>query len=352
MKRVIEDARLTDIADAIRRKKHSKERYLTSDMAHAIDEIKIGIPINVSIHTDSSGVWHRPEEWENMDALQIDYEKEEAYFSFCKMDGMPWCAGFRITCPTNALLEIGHINGGAFEKISEETANNNTYKEINLPDNANTCVIRVTPIGTGHITACKFARISSTFTGRVVNVLYYQQQCVERIGSLPYVNDTALNSTNYGYGAWMIEHDALVIGHKAKVTNAFASAWQYCYSLQSLDLSNWDTSNWAVTTLASAWNGLRSCKIIDIRTWNVNNFKTWVVPTETYSLREYYPPQDAFPVAQNYSAFINLSYDSIIRIIDSLKITATKYNITLGILRAKLTAEEIKVATDKGWNVV
>ena len=102
-----------------------------------------------------------------------------------------------------------------------------------------------------------------------------------------------------------------------------AGAWAYCYNLQSLNLSGWDVSS--VTNLSAAW---QNC----------------------YSLVDYWP--SVISINHNYDSAAALSIASLLRIIDSLPIVTVARTLTLGQTnKLKLTAEQIAVATQKGWTV-
>ena len=70
-----------------------------------------------------------------------------------------------------------------------------------------------------------------------------------------------------------------------------------------------------------------------------------------YNIKEYYPPvksnQLNFALGTNYQ----ITYDSIMRVINGLPTTSVAHTITMGNLKAKLSPEEIAIATQKGWTV-
>ena len=50
--------------------------------------------------------------------------------------------------------------------------------------------------------------------------------------------------------------------------------WYQCFNLKSLDVSNWDTSNWAVTSLGTTWSYCLYITELDLSAWDTSN---WVV---------------------------------------------------------------------------
>ena len=132
------------------------------------------------------------------------------------------------------------------------------------------------------------------------------------------------------------------------VTN-MAGAWAYCYSLQSLNLSGWDVSG--VTNLSAAWQNCYSLQSLDLSGWDTGSVTTlqdaW---KNCYSLVDYLPPVIA--INHSYSDAVELSIASLLRIIDSLPVVTGARTLTLGQNnKLKLTAEQIAVATQKGWTV-
>ena len=131
------------------------------------------------------------------------------------------------------------------------------------------------------------------------------------------------------------------------VTNLQA-AWNACYSLQSLNLSGWDTGS--VTTLRDAWLNCNSLQSIDLSGWDVSHLSTNVTYPNGNMLTDYWP--SVISINQSYSSAAALSIASLLRIIDSLPVVTGTRTLTLGQTnKLKLTAEQIAVATQKGWTV-
>jgi surface protein len=98
-----------------------------------------------------------------------------------------------------------------------------------------------------------------------------------------------------------------------------------CPELVDLDLESWDISN---VTAQGSFVG---------KSFKLTNFK---------SFRN-------INCNMNFSWFPQLTTESLVSIINALKATTTTKTLTLGSkLLAKLTSEQIKIATDKGWTVV
>ena len=144
--------------------------------------------------------------------------------------------------------------------------------------------------------------------------------------------------------------------------------FQSCSSLTSLDLSNFNTSN--VTNMDGMFGYCSSLTNLDL-----SNFNTSKVTNIGYMFRvcssltniigclqnlgqayDTTKSADSFNYMLDLSYSSNLTHDSLINIINGLYDIATKgcntQSLTIGSKNvAKLTAEEIAIATNKGWTV-
>ena len=109
----------------------------------------------------------------------------------------------------------------------------------------------------------------------------------------------------------------------SKVTN-MSYMFQNCNGLTSLDLSGWDTGK--VTNMSNMFSGCSGLTSLD----SMMNISTSLSLSDTI-----------------------LDVSSLLDVIDNLAILTATKTLTLGTtLLAKLTAEQIAVATNKGWTVV
>ena len=70
-----------------------------------------------------------------------------------------------------------------------------------------------------------------------------------------------------------------------------------------------------------------------------------------YCLVDFYPPQN-ISKSFNLTNDMQLSHDSLVRIINNLKTVSTTQTLTIGAYNiAKLSADEQAVATGKGWTL-
>ena len=334
---VIPVADYKDICDAVREKTHTDALMLPPEVAAKIRSIS---------PTPTPGEWVRPEGWPDLDAVDLTgFDGVYLTYDLSKTEGYGWIGLYATTADrTPWTVERGHLDDGRFvADRTEQTASGGFFREP-LDDTYGTIQLwRVS--ASGHITELKFVPLTATNASNMINNL---QPCVERVGRLPYVgsfsSNTGASQTSRCCGTRWMQHDKLL--DVSSVTN-MAAAWQNCYSLQSLDLSGWDVSS--VTTLRDAWLNCNSLQSIDLSGWDVSHLSTNVTYPNGNMLTDYWP--SVISINQSYSSAAALSIASLLRIIDSLPVVTGTRTLTLGQNKLKLTAEQIAVATQKGWTV-
>lgn len=193
------------------------------------------------------------------------------------------------------------------------------------------------------------------------------------------------------------------------VTNQLYAVFNSCYSLQELDLSWVNSSNWGITTMIDLFNNCKSMKRIDLNVFDTSNWplaslyrtfqdannleevdmsdmdiSNWsindstgcfsrcyslkkikhpsglggkstrangnIIPAECRMLTDYDGTDNGY--SHNLSSNFSLSTTSLKNILINLPTVTAATTITLGsALLSKLTAEQIAVATQKGWTV-
>jgi surface protein len=126
-----------------------------------------------------------------------------------------------------------------------------------------------------------------------------------------------------------------------------------CKNLTSLNVSNWNTSN--VSTMYQMFYNCIKLTSLDVSHWDVGHIKTSLYIKSAFNnckaLVDLYPPQN-INADMDFSSTTALSHDSLVRIINNLKTTASTKTLTLGATNlAKLTDDEKAIATGKGWTV-
>ena len=137
-------------------------------------------------------------------------------------------------------------------------------------------------------------------------------------------------------------------GWDTSVVTGMSSMFYNCYSLQSLDVSGWDTG--AVTGMNNMFSGCYSLQSLDAEEIDISRLANNTPDLNLANLVTLYPL--IISTNQNFNTATKLSVDSLIRIVNSLPTVTSTRTLTLGQPnRLKLTAEEIAVATEKGWTV-
>ena len=365
---VIPVADYKDICDAVREKTHTDAPMLPPEVAAKIRSIN---------PTPTPGEWVRPEGWPDLDAVDLTgFDGVYLTYDLTKTEGYGWIGLYATTADqTSWTVERGHLEAGQFVAERTEQVANGEYFREPLDDVYGT--IQLWRVSTsGRITELKFVPLTATNSSNMNNNL---QPCVERVGRLPYVDNFSSGfgtaQTNRCWGTQWMQHDKLL---DVSSVTTLSNAWNRCYSLQSLNLSGWDVSS--VTTLSNAWNSCYSLQSLDLSGWDVSSVTSligawsncynlqsldlsgWDVSSVTdvtnlsvawkscYSLVDYWP--SVISINHNYDGATALSIASLLRIIDSLPVVAEARTLTLGqINKLKLTAEQIVVATQKGWTV-
>ena len=157
----------------------------------------------------------------------------------------------------------------------------------------------------------------------------------------------------------------------------FDSFFSGCMSLEEIDLTSWQVTSAALgtNTLNYVFNGVRNVKSIkapvafsttkttsylfadnvyleylDLGSWDLSAATSWICPNQPL-LRDFYPPVTP-AITHSYAAAYSLTPESLVRILNALPTLSTAKTITLGALnKNKLTADQIAIATNKGWTV-
>ena len=126
-----------------------------------------------------------------------------------------------------------------------------------------------------------------------------------------------------------------------------------CGKLTSVDfIKNWDMSN--CVSLNRIFNGNQALESIDLSNLDASKVTnlTQLVDNCT-NLKNFKAPKNISVSISDFSRSLNLTVESLIDIINNLATVSTTQTLTLGAVNlAKLTTEQIQIATNKGWTVV
>lgn len=115
--------------------------------------------------------------------------------------------------------------------------------------------------------------------------------------------------------------------------------------LKRLDLHGWDTSHFTSTHTYFTYP---SYEYLNLDGWDFSH-GTLAAPINKNTVREYWPPVIA--VNHSYNNMLNLDHASKLRILNVLPQATATRTLTLGNVASTLSAEEIAIATEKGWTI-
>ena len=379
------------------------------------------------------GTYVRPANYPDIEGLaaKLSDSDEVVYLTYDLSAGENFIGIYTVVdSGKKCYLERGHIaNDNFVADYSVDLTGTISYYEDLSSSNGNIQLWRIRGNGTDHISNFRFADQKTTFLPAL------SQCCVERSGNLNWIS-TGSAQVSFPYVTSFLIRDSLTFGKNSNITSldslfafatnlvsldisdwntsnwsvtSLASTFQNCSSLKALDLSTWDTSNWAVISLAYTWQNCRKLKELDLSTWVTSGWAVttiaycwsdcvslkeldlstwdtsgWALTTVSsswannislykldltgwdmsgcsasitvsntwatcYGLVEY--SGLALPVAHSYSVSTYLTVDSLVDMLTVLPTVSSK-KITIGATnKAKLTAEQLAIATNKGWTV-
>ena len=184
-------------------------------------------------------------------------------------------------------------------------------------------------------------------TSYVFGLNYCQNLVYADFSNIGYDKDTILDLGSITSNCYALE--TIIMPSDLKVKGF---SFQKCSSLKSVDfIKNWDMTNCkSFNGTFNANSSLESIDLSNLDASNVTNF-TKVVYKCT-NLKNFKAPKNISVSINDFSGSPNLTVESIIDIINNLATVSTTQTLILGATNlAKLTTEQIQIATDKGWAV-
>lgn len=140
------------------------------------------------------------------------------------------------------------------------------------------------------------------------------------------------------------------------VAGSATGVFEDCFSLRELNLDGWDTSGWSPTSTASTFNScfnLRKCSLYNFGRTSGGNSTSYSGPGNAgYHLTDFGGWGDVY-LTNSYRNCPFLTHESLVNILTALPTVTNAPDIQLGNYNLrKLTAEEIAIGTDKGWDVI
>ena len=197
--------------------------------------------------------------------------------------------------------------------------------------------------------------VSNFNTGNVTNMRYMFWNC-SKLVELDVSNFNTGNVTDLSFMFCYCEKvkELDVSNFDTTKSTSLASMFQNCYELTSIKgINNFNVSK--AVTIQSVFGNCRALTSLDVSNWDVGHLTASYYFESAFnnctSLVDFYPPQNInAPMSVEKST--SLSHDSLIRILNNLMTQTSTKTLTLGSTNlAKLTAEEIAIATNKGWTV-
>lgn len=348
-------------------------------------------PVGVTKRVDVSNGWVRPDEWPDLDQLNLTGQDVIYYtYDLSAVDYAPWlCIYAETDAAGGVILDRGHLEGSTFvsdEQDAYTNTSNTIYKELD-PANGSVQLFRITPANGRELQRLNLNKPTST------NWLANQQPLVEIRAKLPHLISTMNGNRPFAscktqciqieigsdWGAdYMLSGCASLqklaitgTGKPTTISYIFSDAHvPNDFSFTSLDLSGVGgvrgiVSGAIIERLDLHGTGLGEGTLSAqgylfyaiapvIKEINISgiDFGANVFPGNGCPpLTEFYPAK-IYEANFSMSMFKNLSKASLLRIIDALPETTGTYTATLGNENlVKLTADEIAVATGKGWTL-
>ena len=321
------DADLTSIADAIRSKGNTTEQLaFPAGFVSAIDAISGNTP------SPAKG-WVRPANWPDLDSLDLSNEDAMYYTVDCRgtiaahaidpdvEHEIGFCAD---TTGGTWTLERGKIEDGGF--VVAETCVTGQRSGV-----AYTTTL---PITEGAFVVYRMRATGDAAEGKGLKLVEtasaaHEQPVVEIYGRLPWASGNVSRGWGYREFASRITEHVKVIFPGTSTVTSLQGMFQSCSSLQSIDMSGWDTTNWAVTSLQCMFY---SCYILQALKFGVNTI--WPA------------------LATQINDASKLRHNSIVAFLGVLPTVATTVTLTLGNANlARISDAEKSVATNKGWTL-
>lgn len=216
--------------------------------------------------------WTRPEDWPDLDSLNLEMSGTESFVYMTYRTGHPDDAiscGWTLVSGQSITFDAGYIEDGQF--ISTVSApmtftTNSTFSTLLSADigfDEGYIVFKVT----GRFS--KFYFIDGTRPSEMGNgtIKYYMQPVLERIWYVPELTHfyNGNSSSTTGSGAVTLQRDKIVNGNGNNLTSLYC-AWTWCFDLQSLDISGLHTQN--VTNMSQAFQYCKKLEYLDVSHFN------------------------------------------------------------------------------------
>ena len=270
---IVDNTALVHTADRIRAKTGNAGAITwdaTKGFGDAVDAISGGTP------SPSAKEWVRPSNWPDLDSLDLSNEDAMYYTVDCRgtiaahaidpdvEHEIGFCAD---TTGGTWTLERGKIEGGAFVVAETCVTGRNSGAVYNT----------ILPITEGDFVVYRMRATGDAEDGKGLKLVEtdsvsHEQPVVEIYGRLPWASGSVSRGWGYReFASRITEHVKVIFPGTSTVTSLQAMFYS-CSSLQSIDMSGWDTTNWAVTSLQAMFYSCSSLQSIDMSGWDTTNW--------------------------------------------------------------------------------
>lgn len=206
--------------------------------------------------------WTRPEDWPDLDSLNLEMSGTESFIYMTYRTGHTddiFACGWQLVSGQSITIATGYIENGQFVPYSNGTDTYTTNSTLGLSFDSyeeGYIVIKVT----GRFNKFYLKDITRPDGG---TSKYYMQPMLERIWYVPelfyFYDGSSTGST--GNGTVTLQRDKINNGTGNTLTTMY-SAWNYCYNLQSLDISGLKTQN--VQYMSYAFGNCKKLEVLDV----------------------------------------------------------------------------------------
>lgn len=231
---------------------------------------------NFGPHCDENGVWHKPDDWDDIESIDLTGKHEVYFLCACHLTSTDF---FRIRFYGGGTLSwsYGHVSNGVYTlhaNSSETTVSNGDYVSLFLSNITDDYVV-VRIKATSYITSCRYENWVATSDLNCA-MPYRCQSVLMRYGRMVKGN-TIQQSTTYFLESDNIIDFAIDYWNDTSQTISIANAYEYAYSLQRWRCTGWDLSKNKITSFTAMFSSCFS--LCDVP--NPLNLSGWVTSNAT-----------------------------------------------------------------------
>ena len=369
MSYLIQEATLTELADAVRELAGNELTYTPAEMAALLREVYATKP------------WTRPDGWPDYDGCIKRVGQTDVLYLTCMPEEDNSTVVFQITTVDGGQYQVekGSVDSDGFTASETTLVDSGTSYSEDLGSDDEYVVFRLTAPDDA-LYSFNFGTTSAATSYPVVEIWGQVEnlsvpayglsgselKSVDILADSAAVAARAFRSCGAEYinvRRWNIAPTTLqhMFYQCTNLATLDPSGWDtssvkdmsqlfyHCLSLTELDLSAWETGS--ATTLYYSFSGCTGMTSLNLGGWDISNVTTMSGAFSGCSaLVDFTPPKMYISFSLSSSSL--LSDDSIQAVIDCLQEVDEIQTLTLhSTVKAKLTDEQIETAEAKGWTI-